>query len=287
MRDKIGRYTSALIVSLVSMYCGASRYAFAETPATQACGLNDALAWQMQLDAPEEEATPAYIRRITEDFIARCPNRPEVPSAHQVAGMAAGWEGLSEVSVQHFRKAGAMRDSDALFMAAAGELHTGNSDIAWALRDRAIALWTQRLAHRGAEVESFEVRGGTIHAIRFAGPRASTGATHIWLAQPDGPGWPGVLTLQSSDQLNALHRLTAGEDAKPISHLRFVRCQSRRLLARTEDAFTEEELEELAEQSLTAYLADPDREGEEEYSTCILARHMLAEPQDPALLLTQ
>ena len=30
MRDKIGRYTSALIVSLVSMYCGASRYAFAD-----------------------------------------------------------------------------------------------------------------------------------------------------------------------------------------------------------------------------------------------------------------
>ena len=287
MREKFRRYASAVIVSLVSLYCGSSRYAYAETATLSACGLNDVFAWQLQLDAPEEEETPAYVRQVTEDFIARCPNRPEIPAAHQIAGLAAGWAGLPDVAVQHFRCAGPMRETDALFMAAAAEFHTGNSKIAWTLRDRAIDLWTDRLERRGAEVRTRATRGGKIHAIRFAKQADGTGTTHLWLAQPAGAGWPAALSLQSSAQLNALHRLTAGEDAGPVSNIRLYRCQSRRLMARSEDVFTDEELEELAHQSLTAYLADPDKEAGGDFAVCLFARDMLAEPQPVGPLLTQ
>ena len=247
MRKTLLRYAGALLVSVVSTFSGLSRFALAEPPAVPACSLNDVSAWQAALSNPTEEATPAYTVRVTEAFINRCPNRPEVPEAHRLAAISSVWDGDARAAVRHFEQVGHMTDSKSLLLYTAASLAVGDDDAAWKLRDAAISSWLERLdRRRQAEIKTTETSTGTILSVAFRQVDADNPVSQLWLAWPHGAGWPAALSVSSEAQLNAFHRLRAGEDAADVKHIRLYRCRARRLLARTTEAVSPEDVEETA-----------------------------------------
>ncbi|WP_084398585.1 hypothetical protein [Henriciella aquimarina] len=268
MRKRLLRYLGALIVSTVATYSGLARQAVAET--APACGLSDVSAWQVAMEDPQEEATPAYVLRTTEDFIARCPQRPEIPEAHRIAGLAAAWAEETGTAASHFEAAGDMRDTEALLMHAAVRFALGEPERATALRDDAITLWTARIARRGlADIETERLPHGEIIKVSFDRTDPETQLSHLWIARPDGPGWPAALAVSSRRQLNAFHQLRAGEDAPALRHVRLYRCETRRLLARSTERLSDREIDAAARLGLSAYLADPDIPGTGALRPCV------------------
>lgn len=277
MRKRLLRYLSALIVSVICTYTGLQRVAHAETPEARDCSLSDVSFWQMQLEDPQdEEATPSYIQRVTEAFIAGCPNRPEVPEAHRIAALAASWDDKADEAANHFAEAGYMSDVESLFSYAAVQLALGEHADAWRLRDEAIEFWLARLVRRGvADVSVDEVRGGELISVRLEAGNPNQPRSHVWIAKPDGAGWPAALTVSADPQLNAIHKMYAGEGADMLRFVRLYRCNARRILARTSAPLSDEELDATARVALSAYLTDPDTPSSGEIETCVFAERIL------------
>ncbi len=288
MRERLARYASALLVSAVSSYCGLSRHALAETAESPACSLADVQAWQLALDEPTEEASPAYILRVSEAFIDRCPGRPEVSSAHRMAGLAAGWSGKPELASDHFSKARSIRDTEALFMAMAAAGHDGAAGKMRAYADRAFDAWLARIERRRAGTITTEpVPGGEVLSVVFKPTQGGTVTSRLWVARPDGDAWPAALSVQSDAQLTAFHRLVSGPEANSLTHVRLYRCRQRTLLGRSDKPVNNEDLEALARQSMTAYLAAPDYLEAGRFEVCLFAGHILPEPGIPGRVATQ
>lgn len=259
MQKRFLRYLGALLVSLVTTYSGLQRTAAADSAENIPCSLSDVTAWQISLEPSDEEASPAYIQRVTEDFIARCPTRPEIPEAHRIAAMAASWDKNPEAAAEHFDKAGQLRDTEALMMHAAARLAVGDSARAWALRDKAVETWISRtLRRKQAHIDVAKTATGRIITVSYDRADPDQRVSNLWIGVPDGEGWPAALSISSQRQLTALYRLRAGEDAAPLHHVRLYRCERRRLLARTQDQITQDMAAEAAEFALSAYLAAPD-----------------------------
>ncbi|WP_084420978.1 hypothetical protein [Henriciella litoralis] len=276
MRKTVLRYAGALLVSVISTYTGLSRFALAEAPDVPACSLTDVSAWQAALTNPTEEVTPAYTVRVTEAFIDRCPDRPEVPEAHRLAAMSSVWDGNAEAAVSHFEQVGTLTDSKSLLLYTAASLAIGEDDAAWKLRDAAISSWLERLARRRqADIKTTETRGGLILSVTFRQVDADNPTSQLWLAWPHRAGWPAALSVSSEAQLNAFHRLRAGEDAADVKHVRLYRCRARRLLARTTETVSPEDIEETAILAMQAYLAAPDRSDPGTLQTCIFDERIL------------
>ena len=281
MRTRLLRYAGALIVSLISLYSGEQRYAHAAPQ--DGCSLSDAKAWQVALSDPQEEATPAYRRTVTERFIDRCAERPEIEDAHRIAAMAAAWEGKPETAAAHFEAAGYTSDTEALMMHAAVRFALGEETRASALRDEAVESWIARLVRRGiASIEIEETADGKIIAVTFDRTDREMRVSHLWIAVPRGAGWPAALSITSERQLTAFHRLRAGADAPALRHVRLYRCQSRRLLARSSQPLSAADVAGAARLGLSAYLGDPDVPAPGKLEACLFDGYIL--PQiSPAL----
>lgn len=288
MSERLARYASALLVSVVSTYCGFSRQAIGEPATSPTCSMSDAQAWQLALEDPQEEASPDYILRVTEAFIEQCPGRPEVPSARRIAGMAAGWADLPERAYEHFSEARYIADTDAHFMAMASALHQGDSDTAKDHQDGVFDDWLARLERRGAGTVSVEtVEGGDILKVDLSVPGTQGQIEHLWVARPEGLAWPAGLRIETSPTLNAFHQLVAGENARTISHVRLYRCRSRTLLGQSDRPIDPQEMSALARQTLMAYLADPDLSEPGEFDVCLFGDYMLLEPTLRGAIATQ
>lgn len=274
MRKRLLRYMGALIVSLITAYSGSQRYAWGD--AAGPCSLSDVAAWQVALDDPQEEATPAYRQAVTEAFLERCPERPEAEDAHRIAGMAAAWAGKVETAAAHFEKAGYISDSDVLLMHAAVRFALGDSGQAKQLRDEAIETWIARLIRLDmADIASEQTPAGELIRVRFRKTDPETQVSHIWVARPDGAAWPAALSVTSERQLNALFRLRAGEDAAALRYVRLYRCRSRKLLARTSQPLGESDMDAAARASLIAYMANPDRPSPGKLESCLFDSRIL------------
>ncbi|MEM5515463.1 hypothetical protein WNY37_00785 [Henriciella sp. AS95] len=276
MKKRLLRYLSALTVSIICTYSGLQRVAFADTAQVPACGMNDVFAWQDRLENPTEEATPAYVQRVSEAFITDCPNRPEVAEAHRIAALAAGWGNDAEASAVHFEQAGYVTDVESLFMNAAVLLATGENERAWRMRDQAIEFWLARMTRRGiADVEVDELKGGDLISLRFRETDADLRQSRLWIVKPDGAGWPAALSISSDRQLNAFHKMRAGQDASDLQLIRLYRCTSRKLLGRGSKPVSDEEISATATAALQAYLFAPDIPKSGEFETCLFAQRML------------
>ena len=273
MRERILRYVVATGTALLTSWIGLQKVAEAEV---RTCSLNDVAAWQVSIETPEEEGTPAYIRKLTEDFIASCPDRPEVSEAHRIAGMAAGWAHDPEGAAEHFELAGYQTDVETLFMQASALIATGQSERAWKLRDEAIEYWLSGIVRRSrGDVAIEQIAGGEILHVRFRGTDGENRQTHVWVAKPDGAGWPASLNVSSEAQLNAFHRLSAGESSGDLHLVRLHRCNKRRLLARMPGTLDEAGLNEAARLALIAYLAKPDIPQDGDFETCVFSQRIL------------
>lgn len=247
------------------------------------CSLRDVAAWQTQLVAPDEEATPAYILAVTEAFLNACPERPEVREASKIAAMAATDKGEAAKAVAHFAKAGWLYDDNARFYYAAALLANGQPGEAWAVRDLMVADWLERMSYDSQiEIETRQVRGGTIHAVRFMRPDKQTGIGAAWIAVPDGAGWPATLTIGSVRQVTAFHRLRAGAETPALRHVDLYRCRARRLLAKAQTAIPRGEVETAALTTLIGYLDSPDMLAKTEkgqpLATCLWPGRLLPRP---------
>lgn len=276
MRTRLLRYVGALIVSLVSTYSGLQRQAYAE--AKVSCNLSDVAAWQMALENPADEGTPAYMQAVSEAFIERCPGRPEIAEAHRIAGMSAAWEDRIDEAADHFDKAGYITDAETLLMHAAVRLALGETERAWAMRDEAIEHWISRLVRRGlASVEIEDSYRGELIRVTFSQSDPETRLSSLWIAKPNGEGWPAALSVSSERQLTAFHRLVAGDDAPALRYVRFYRCNARRLLARSQTPLSDDDVAEAARLDIVAYLANPDIPRKGALQPCLFDGEILPE----------
>lgn len=273
---RIQRYACAVLASFVTTFIAfnASPLAVAQT---NQCNWQDVASWQKSLTESLEEQTPAYILRVTEAFLAKCPNRPEVREASRIAGIAASDLGDASKAVDHFNNALPMRDVQARFYEISALLADGKSRTAWQARDEVVEDWLDELARDPRiAVKTNTVRGGEIHAVTFANRDKETGIGAAWVAVPDGPGWPATLTIGSERQLTAFHKIRSGAD---LRHVDLYRCRGRRILARVDTAMSMSEMDINAETTLVAYLARPDtyertKKGEP-LSVCIWPKRIL------------
>ncbi|MEM1086670.1 MAG: hypothetical protein AAGH90_03005 [Pseudomonadota bacterium] len=254
----LGRWSFATLTSAVTTFLGlyGDPFAFGQDVS---CSLRDVSEWQMQLEDPSEEASPSYIYDVTTEFLNRCPDRPEVKQAQTIAAMAAVDDDDALRALSHFEKAIPLKSLQSQFYYAAALLAADKPQSAWDIRDQMIADWTSKMQrNRSVDIDEFKARGGLIYRVTYNALDRETGVRVAFIAVPEGPGWPATVTLGKDRQLNAFHRLRAGEDAQPLRHIDLYRCTGRRLLARSDARLSLSETTEIAEQGLSVYLANPD-----------------------------
>ncbi len=271
------RWVAACVASVVTTFVGVYPEPFAMTPGEQRCSLRDVSAWQIALNDPDQEITAEYRLGVTEAFLAHCPNRPERAEAHQVAGLAAMYAGLTERALKHFEQAEPIYDTDILFAYAAILLQTGETDLAWHNRDRLIARWKTIAERRlAAPIEAMQVAGGTIYILDRGQYGTDLTHAHAWIAIPDGPGWPATLSVGTDRQLSAFRKLRAPEVQANMTVIDLYRCRGRRILARLDTAPAPSDLHATAIAAMTAYLAQPDTDAD---GTCLWPHRLLPKPQ--------
>lgn len=250
------RYISASLAAAVTTLVGLNLSPKAEA---QSCSLNDAMQWQLALNDADIEQTPDHIRGVTEAFISACPDRPEIPEAHRVAGIAAADMGDAKAASRHFHQAGPMRDVLANFYAMASFLSAGDARAAWRLRDRTVERWRSRLdRHPHIIVESEATTHGMIYIVNFAEPTSQSAPRTAWVAVPYEAGWPAALSVSSDGFRIALRKTRGGEAAETDRYVDLNRCHTRRALGRLRAASSSVDFDTSAKASLTAYLANPD-----------------------------
>lgn len=287
----LARYGCAIVASLCTTLLGtrtpiwhmAAAEELTVSYTSDACSLRDVTAWQTQLNDPQEEASPDYIYRVTNDFLTACPDRPERREANRIAGMAAVDMGAAETAMRHFDDAGRIPLGVPRFYHMAALLAAGRGQEAWLLRDTTVADWWDRLSYEPTvQLDRIDVMGGTVYAVAFLQPDQETGIKAAWIAVPEGKGWPATLTLGQSRQLTAFHRMRAGEGTAPLRHIDLYRCRGRRLLARTDSDIPMDEAQTLARVALIAYLNDPDgfepSERGAPLNTCLWPQRLLPTP---------
>ena len=254
----LGRWAFATFTSAVTTFLGLYGDPFAFGQEAD-CSLQDVSAWQRLLDYPIEEATPAYVYRVTTDFIDQCPNRPEIRQAQTIAAMAAVSDDDADRALRHFEEALPLQTLKSQFYYIAALLADKNSREAWDVRDQVVADWAAKLKrHRSVTLDETRVRGGTVYRVMYNALDPETRNRVDFVADQNGEGWPATITLGSDRQLNAFHRLRAGQDAQPLRHIDLHRCTGRKMLARADASASLTQVTETAETSLMAYLANPD-----------------------------
>ena len=259
--NKYLRWLSALIASVVCTAIGMSGAFYVYADDIQGCTLKDVAAWQDRLNDPLEEATPAYRLRVSEDFIADCPERPEIRRAHRLAGLAALDEGSAAAAAEHLERG--RTEFDPLGMRAwfgliAAHLELGNERRAWKERDAMIAHWLGKITEDGlADIRSHDVRGGTIHKAEFIALEPDEYVRAVWVAVPAGEGWPSAVVLGSERFRASLFKLRAPE-ADRLEHIDLIGCQERITLTQSEGQLPVRLADEAAMAAAAYYLKAPE-----------------------------
>ena len=285
--NKYLRWLSALIASVVCTVVGMSGAFYAYADEMHACSLKDVAAWQERLDDPLEEATPAYRLRVSEDFIEDCPHRPETRRAHRLAGLAALDGGLAEAAARHLVQGRAPTDALGLrawFGLIAAYLELGHDAQAWEERDALIEHWLGRLSDDGlAEIKSHDVRGGTIHKAEFIALEPDEYVRAVWVAVPEGEGWPSAVVLGSERFRASMFTLRAPK-ADRLEHIDLIGCRERITLSQSEGHLPVSTANEAAMAAAAYYLKDPElpqNKGATDLSSaCVWSTKMLPRP-DP------
>ena len=285
--NKYLRWFSALIASAVCTAIGMSGALYVYADDVRSCTLKDVAAWQDRLNDPLEEATPAYRLRVSEDFIADCPHRPETRRAHRLAGLAALDEGAAAAAVEHLERGRSPFEPlgmRAWFGLIAAHLELGNETAAWKERDALIAHWLGKIAEDGlAEINSHDVRGGTIHKAEFIALEPDEYVRAVWVAVPDGEGWPSAVVLGSERFRASLFKLRAPE-ADRLEHIDLIGCQERITLTQSEGRLPVSMADDAAMAAATYYLEQPEMPAANGMtdlsSACVWPTKMLPRP-DP------
>jgi len=225
------------------------------------CTLKDVSEWQDLLENPVEEATPLYRLSVSEDFIADCPNRPEVRRAHRLAGVAALDGGLAADAVEHLERGRTPYDplgTRAWFGLIAARLETGNETEAWKERDALVSHWLEAVNKDGlAEVDTHDVQGGTVYAANFIALEPGDYVRAVWLAVPDGKGWPSAVVLGSEAFRSSMHNLRTSS-SKRLEHIDLIGCQERITLTQSEGELPSSIAEKAALAAAIVYLEEPE-----------------------------
>ncbi|MEL7040341.1 MAG: hypothetical protein AAGL90_02385 [Pseudomonadota bacterium] len=252
------RYLGAAIATAVTTFIAMSTIYSAKA---DTCNLHDAMSWQQALSDPEIEQTPEYIRFITEAFLNACPARPEVFEARRIAGMAAADMGDPKAAAQHFADAGPMSDKTANFYAISALLAIGQDRQAWQLRDQMIAAWHRRLdRHPDVFIAKNISARGTIYEVYFSRLDRNSNTSRVWVAVPNGPGWPASLAISKERLSLAMHRIRAGTLDAQTRFVDLNRCGGRHALGQISGATLSEALDPATETQLRKYLQQPDKQ---------------------------
>lgn len=224
------------------------------------CSLSDVARYRTALLEPVQEATPAYIRRVSEAFIRQCPDRPETGEARLTAARAALDSGDAAAAAGHYahaRMAGTEMSALHHLDHSLALLATGRSAEARRAHRLARDAWQDALARQGIrDIRSIRSAGGTIISVRFPGPDPAGGVRALWLGLPDGPGLPASVQLRSDPFRAALQTLRTQRPAGVLSQHR---CQGTSLLLETGEGTDAADMEMIAISALRAYLRRPDR----------------------------
>ena len=291
MRRHVLRWTAGIVTAVLTTWLGLLNLnAHAESAPVEGstCTRSDVAVYEKLMEYPEEEATPAYVLAVSEAFLQTCADHPDARNIHLRAAIASLDSGHARRAIHHLEASqtyGYELTSAQRFGMVAALLATGQEDKAWATRDQAVEAWIAGLEDDGlAAIEVSELTGGTLYEIRFDAAENEKRIRAIWLAVPEGRGWPAAVSLGSDRFRAAMHAVRAGPDAERLEHLDFVRCRSRYVLTKSEGAIPIDESADAAKPLLEAYLAQPDRlEWTEEnapVAACIWPGEMLPRP-DP------
>ncbi|MEO1659867.1 MAG: hypothetical protein AAFR51_02680 [Pseudomonadota bacterium] len=256
LSNRVKRYIGAAIAAGVTTFIALGMIPEANA---QTCSLGEAMAWQVALNDPDVEQSPDYIREVTETFIAACPDRPEIPEAHQIAGIAAADMRDTNAAIHHFRNAGPMRDLMANFYAMASFLAAGEARETWRLRDRVIESWRSRIErHPHTTIDSEPTPHGMIYAVNFPPGSRGSGPRAAWVAVPFKAGWPATLSVSDRGFIVALRKTRGSNSQAQDRYIELNRCHHRRTMGRIDASVSSVDFDATARASLTAYLANPD-----------------------------
>ncbi|MEL6724020.1 MAG: hypothetical protein AAFP81_14100 [Pseudomonadota bacterium] len=251
------RYLGAAIAAAVTTFMAMA--ALSEASA-QTCTLRDATDWQIALSDPMEEQSPGYIRRVTEQFLDACPDRPEFFEASRVAGMAAADMGDADGAVRHFRNAGRMSNLLANFYAISAFAAAGDDRQAWRTRDQMVERWRSQLERSDMVSMTAEpAENGMIYQLSFRKTHHENGPRAAWVAVPYEAGWPATLSFSRDRMRLALQRTRTDPAKADFHYVDLNRCQGRRTLGRIDARYASAEFDAAARASLIAYLANPDQ----------------------------
>lgn len=257
--------------------------------ADQGCGLSDVTRFQNAVLQPAEEATPAYLQRTAETFIADCPDRFETRDAYLIAARSAMDAGNASQAVAHFDDAvdrGAHLSPVQRLDQSVALLAAGKEREALEARNLAVSEWLETLNSLG--MTQFDVRkssGGVILAVSFPQQSAESNVHAVWLAVPDGPGLPAAAVLRPDPMRASLRALRTGRAPAALTILEQRTCLEARILRETLQPAAIESFDRDASEAMRAYLRNPEglraTEAGQPLASCLMPELMLHTP-DPA-----
>ncbi len=225
-------------------------------------GLSDVARFQTAVLQPAQEATPAYLQRTAESFIADCPDRFETREAHLIAARGAMDAGLAAEAVTHYEDAisrGARLSPVQRLDQSVALLAAGNEREALEARNLAISEWLEALTARG--ITSFDIRksrGGVILAVNITQQAPDASVHALWLAIPDGPGLPAAAVLRPDPMRASLRALRTGRTPAALTILEQRTCQDARILRETVQPAAVESFDRTATEAMRSYLRRPN-----------------------------
>lgn len=257
----LARWVNAVIVSSVCSLIGMSGAFYAYAESSNDCTLKDVEYWKDALYDSSEEATPHYRLSVTEDFIADCPYRHEIIEAHRIAGLAAVDGGYAKSAREHLESARStyytlnMREWSGLI---AANLELGHTEAAWQERDSMVQHWINQLTEDGlADIREENVDGGKVYSVEFIALEPESYVRALWLAVPDGEGWPSAVVLRSDAFRNAMLRIRK-PDAQRMEQIDLIGCRERITLFQEEGGISFETAKEAANAAAATYLQHPE-----------------------------
>ncbi len=256
-RRKLIRLAGAIVAGCVSLWLCLPQFARAES----GCGLSDAIRYQAALTDPPQEASPAYILAVAEDFIARCPDRFEVREALLVAARGALDHGDAARAARHYTaaiKAGARLSPATHLDHAVALMVAGDARAARIAREAAVRNWLTRLAASGtADISMDEVAAGTIFFARYITPDPDVRISAVWLAVPAGDGLPSAVVLRDDAMRASLRALVSGERIEAMTVLDHRGCRTSNVLHETTPLAPAQSFDAAARAALIASMKRP------------------------------
>lgn len=253
---KIGRLSKPLAVAAAMLLTPIS------ASADPGCGLSEVARFQTAVARPAEEATPAYLKRTAEAFIASCPDRFETREAHLIAARSAMDAGSAIDAIAHYENAetrGARLSPAQRLDQSVALLAAGKERAAVEARNIAVGEWLDKLTADGsAKCDVRKSRGGVILAVSFPQQGREEPVRAVWLAVPDGPGLPAAAVLRPDPMRSSLRALRTGREVGSLTVLEHRTCQNARVLRETQQPAAIASFDHDASEAMRQYLRNPE-----------------------------